>query len=423
MKRRALLRAAAGSAVIGSSTLSGCLGVAGEDDGACDASDDGYGWCYGVGGRLDAVTDGTVFAREQSAEEKPWYERRLQSEPVADGEVVALDAATGEVQWTYGETGELDSYTELAVEDGVYFGHCGDDDCTELIAVDGDGEERWTRDVRIGYRRPIVGDGTVYVDGRPLRALDAATGEMQWTYPKDPDGSAAALHVDDVVYVESNAAIVALDPDDGAVRWQYDLGEQTVDTSFEDGIAYVVTAEQVAAVADGDRVWRWEFDAEVDRETEVVGIASDHLLVLSTDGSREHRLHAFDLETGDRSWVSDPIENPNPEYDPDVAVHDQRAYVGAAQLRALDAAMGSEHWNVALDAGPVQSVTVGEAGVGGDHEVFVQVDEHLLTSFTQDGERTWDESVPGRIWNYLADESVFVATDEGIFALERSSNS
>jgi outer membrane protein assembly factor BamB len=112
------------------------------------------------------------------------------------------------------------------------------------------------------------------------------------------------------------------------------------------------------------------------------------------------------------------IGHPNVEYRPQIDLHDDVVYVGTDRLHALDAATGSERWNRTVDAGPVQSVSVVEEGVEGDHAVFVHADETQLASFDPTGELTWEDSVNEDIWNYLVNELAFVATDAGIYALD-----
>ncbi|WP_254767676.1 PQQ-binding-like beta-propeller repeat protein [Salinilacihabitans rarus] len=423
MKRRTILERAGLLGLAGSPIVSGCL------DTVTSAGDgDGYQWRYDVGGEIDAVSQGAVFVRERTAGDLPGGESP-DSGPAADGEIVALDADTGDQRWTYGGAGGMDSDTDLTISDGVYFGYCTDDDCTDLTALELDGEERWTRDVDPGHHRPLVVDGVVYVanDAGPVRALDAATGETRW----DRDLGEGESHpwriadVGDVVSVETNAALVALDRETGDTRWRYEpAGDQVVTGAvIADGVAYVVTFDRVAAVAEGDEGWRREFE-EVEGSPEVEGIASGRLFLLAerdrtADGRREFRLDAIDLATGDRDWTLGPIEHPNPEYRPRVALHDEVAYVGTDRLRALDAATGDERWSESLDSGSIRSVSVAEEDVSEDHAVFVHGDGNRLASFAPDGERTWEGSVPGEIGNYLVGDSVFVATDEGIYALDR----
>ncbi|ELZ03411.1 outer membrane protein assembly factor BamB family protein [Natrialba asiatica] len=402
MERRTVLGVAG---VVGSSILGGCLGAF--TDGG---SGTGYQWRYDTGGELDAVSQGVVFARERS-----------------DGQIVALDATTGERQWAYGEVGGMDAYSELAVtETGIYFGYCTDDDCIGLYALDRDGKERWRDDtVGAGRNSPFVVEGIVYVasDVGVVRAFDAETGEALWTDGVDESDNITSgsgiVDIADAVYVEKNAVLVALDRDEGGTRWRYDPGdgnEQIIDATVSNGVAYVVTGGWVAAVVDGDELWRQTFEAD-DVQTEITGIASDRLFVLANTDRYESYLYAFDITTGERDLVSESLEHPNEESDPFVDVHDGVVYVGTDRLRALEAETGSERWSVTVDGGPIWSMTFVEENGAGDHTAFVRAGKNRLTSVDLGGERTWEGSVDGTIRNYLVGESVFVATDEGIYAL------
>lgn len=427
MKRRTLLRMAAGTGAVGSTMLSGCLGVLSASDGECDTDR----WCYDVGGDLDAVVDGTVYLRERSAKEGDRGGGLFGSGPTADGQVVALDAESGDREWTYGETGRQSGYTPLTVADAVYFGHCGDDDCIGLYALERDGEERWHEHTGVGWKGPFVDDGTVYTatDGGFVQALDAATGETNWERELEVGGERSRLvDVEDVAYVATDSAIAALERADGTDRWRYDVGEPAdaivLDSTVFEGSAYVATTEGIRAVADGDERWRRGFEeSDVGVETEIAGVAADRLIVLAETGRRAVRLYAFDLASGDRTWVSDPLEHPDVEYGPRVALHDEVVYVGTAELRALDAATGDERWTETLESGPVQSVTVVEDGVADDHAAFVHADGTDLTSFSSGGERTWEGSVPSPIRNYLVADAVIAATDDAVHALDRSADS
>lgn len=220
--------------VVGSTMLSGCLGSVGSPS-------TGYRWTYDVVGELDVVKEGTVFGRKGSDHS------RMES-------AFALDAATGRVRWTYGGTGYPGDYQELTVEDGVYFGDCGDDDCYDLYALDQDGEERWIlEDVNPWHERPHVADGVVYVGN--VQAYDAETGEEQWT--RDFGSDSPIVDVTDFVYVQVDD-LIALGRGDGSTRWRYDPGaadDQTIlETAILNGVAYIITQNQVAGVDDGDEM-------------------------------------------------------------------------------------------------------------------------------------------------------------------------
>ena len=86
--------------------------------------------------------------------------------------------------------------------------------------------------------RPTVHDGVLYVtnvDDLAL-ALDAATGELLWRYQRKPDATRVAelslyaappaVIVDDLVLLGfSDGALVALDRESGAPRWERQVGE------------------------------------------------------------------------------------------------------------------------------------------------------------------------------------------------------
>lgn len=402
MNRRTVL-GAAGAA--GSSMVGGCLGTFADNAGS------EYLWRYDAGGELDAISQGVVFGRDRSK-----------------GQVVALDATTGERQWTYGEAGGMDTYSELAVtETGIYLGYCTDDDCIGLYALERDGEERW-HDESVGTERtsPFVVDGVVYVsnDVGVVRAFEAETGRLLWTDGVDESDTITSgsgiVDIADAVYVEKTAALAALNRDDGSTRWRYNPdngGAQIIDVRVSEDVAYVVTGAWVAAIADGEEVWRRTFDA-VDVQTEISGIASDRLFMLANTDQHESRLYAFDVATGERELFSEPLEHPDEESDPFVVVRDEMVYTGTDRLRALKATTGSERWNVTVEDGPIWSMTV-EANNAEDHTVFVRAGANRLASLDSSGEQTWARSVNGTIRNYLVGESVFVATDEGIYAFAR----
>ncbi|AHG01734.1 hypothetical protein HALLA_00150 (plasmid) [Halostagnicola larsenii XH-48] len=164
------------------------------------------------------------------------------------------------------------------------------------------------------------------------------------------------------------------------------------------------------------------FDS-ADVQTEISGITSDRLFVLAHTDRHESHLYAFDVTNGERDLVSESLEHPDEESDPFVAARDGVVYAGTDRLRALEAATGSDRWSVTVDGGPIRSMTVVEANGAGDHTVFVRTGKNRLASIGSSGEQTWEQSVDGTIQNYLVDEFVFVATDEGIFALDRRNDS
>lgn len=413
MERRVLLKAVGASTVLGSSSLSGCLGTVGSW-GDCETD---HRWCYGVGGELDAVEDGILYGRTRAEGSQSGEGQR---------DVVALDTDTGERQWTFGPASSgMDRYSDLAVQDGVYFSWCTDQDCKRLYALEPDGEERWTRDIYAGHERPVVADGTVYAtSGVPVRALDTTTGGTRWSREVPLTGRGEFLDAADAVYVESSSAVGALDPDDGQTRWLYDVGDEIVaDSHVSDGVTYVATTERLAAITDGTEQWRTAYDlGSVDFDTTIFGVASGTLFVIVVGTKGQLRLYALDAATGDVTWTSD-IGERRGDWTAMVEVTQDVVYLGVDQLRVLDAARGSERWSKDFDSGQVGSVTVVEDTGASDHTVLVEFGEGEFAGLTPDGERTWEASVDGDVQDVLVDEHLYVATEESIYALERGGGS
>ncbi|WP_083864612.1 PQQ-binding-like beta-propeller repeat protein [Natrinema pallidum] len=423
MQRRSVLQTMGRTSVVAGVTVCGCLS---------SATDTEYRWKYEVGGNIDAVSQNTVFVRERSETESPddgGFFSLSNSSPSANGQVVALDAETGDPQWTYGETGEMAGYTELTVTDDVYFSYCGDDNCHRLFALERDGDTRWENETGGSWNRPVVADGVVYSanDTGTVWAFDADTGDERWTRRvRGPDGgggsSGSIIAVADAVYVAIDAGVVALERGDGSTRWRYDIDTERpiLDTEVADGVAYIVTTDRVVAAADGDRLWHRQFEAvDIGIETTITGLATDRLFVFAETEGAAFRLFAFDTATGERDRVSEPLEHPSQEHAPQATLRDGTVYLGSNQLHALDVVTGNERWEVTIDAGPIQSVTTISAETAEDDAVFVHADGSRLVGFTSDGERTWTGAVDGRIRNYLVDESVFVSTDEAVYSLRR----
>ena len=178
------------------------------------------------------------------------------------GHVHALDAATGEQVWSFAAGARVAS--SPAVTDGVcYFGARG-----LLFALDAEsGEPNWTFDLQwpTVTCSPAVADGTVYVgchaDGGCPSTRDAC----------DPP--------------DRSARLCAVDADYGARKWTYDLtGGVRSSPAVADGVVYLGGADGVSAVdaGDGTEAWRVEFGESVDSSP---AVADGRVFVSCADGS------------------------------------------------------------------------------------------------------------------------------------------
>ena len=156
----------------------------------------------------------------------------------ADGELQALDAETGKLQW------------ERELNDRIFAGVGGDQSQLYLVTREADlvalsredGRELWRKELPTEALAAPQSNGVMVVaqttDGRVL-AFDASSGDKRWQY----DGvvpalslrtAAAPLVGGDVVLASfSNGKLIALSADVGQPLWQYEVGQPQGRTELE----------------------------------------------------------------------------------------------------------------------------------------------------------------------------------------------
>jgi len=420
MERRRVLKTVGGSVAVSIPILGGCLGASDNNNNSANAD---YRWKYDVGGRVDAVSRGTVFGRElyDSNNGDGFLGGLFDSGPTANGQVVALDAETGKPRWTYGNPGQHDSYAPLTVADGVYFNRCGDDDCIGLHALEIDGTKRWSRNINIRRSSPFVVDGLVYVDnGNGVTAVDAETGKNRWTHEESSSQETppflprrSLIDVTDVVYA-NDGDLVALDQVDGSTVWRYDIEERRASAvvTISKDTAYLQVNNRVLAVADGKELWSTDIDKSEPQLDRSIAVASDRVFVRYGPENEPGRLYAFDANTGEQSWTVDIPSNAL------VEVHDSVAYVVGDEIRALDPTTGDQKWRTSTDHSSIYSATVVSADDEQEHTLFAEYRANQIVGFSSDGKQTWEQSING-IESYVINDAVFVGASDGIYAFDR----
>jgi outer membrane protein assembly factor BamB len=180
------------------------------DDGylyAVHADDGTQAWRTDIGNFLDRT------ARENlgNSPDPTGYDY-VQSSPVVadgtvyvgslDGNLYALAADTGEINWTFATAGKIRA-------------------------------------------TPAVDQGTVYVGSwdKSIYAIDARTGEARWASPVGGQVQSTAVAANGLVYCASRkASVVALDAQTGALRWEHRYGNNMwVESSprLVDGVIYI----------------------------------------------------------------------------------------------------------------------------------------------------------------------------------------
>ncbi|WP_434530582.1 PQQ-binding-like beta-propeller repeat protein [Haloarcula sp. NS06] len=165
------------------------------------------------------------------------------------GTLLGVAADTGETLWTHGE-GSIASTT---LHDGtLYVGG------THVAALDPTtGEQRWRTDQSGYVQQAPVQNGTLYTGGDVVRGHDSSTGELDWTWRPETNvkGVVPAAVVSDTLYVDSwaygdprNRFKFALDMNAETKQWAFDVERELTDLSFGKQWAYVAAEDTVYAL-------------------------------------------------------------------------------------------------------------------------------------------------------------------------------
>ncbi|HUQ81756.1 MAG TPA: PQQ-binding-like beta-propeller repeat protein [Gemmatimonadaceae bacterium] len=248
-------------------------------------------------------TDGNVYAVDAATGALRWKfatEARVASSPAVDGGIVyvesydgnfyAIDAATGKLSWKFAVPGER-RFAGKYLHGHLPAGETMPDPFDLYLSS----PAVWRGAVYFGS-----GDGHVY-------ALDAKTGRVRWKFRTGNVVHASPAIANGTLFIGSwDSWFYALDAATGKQRWRFKTGEDTT-------IANQVGIQSSAAVADG-----------------VVYF-----------GCRDGHLYAVDAATGVRRWAFDTKGawvNSSP------AVRDGKVYVATAderKLHELDAKTGT----------------------------------------------------------------------------------
>lgn len=323
-------------------------------------------------------------------------------------------------RWRF-ETGER--ALSPVVADGIVYVFVGS---RGVFAVDAqDGVELWR--FAHHYPRPggiTVTDGTAYIGtGDPLYAVDAATGEPQWSFTA-PGGVIAPPTVEaGRIYVWSGAdTVYALDRHTGRQEWTFDtieggfwrpalaVTEEVVSASAPDGRLYALDA------ASGTEQWHVELSTPGTEPTVV-----DDTIYL---GTRE-LVSALDAHDGSEKWrfevsMAEEVKEALPDVlVPSPALVDETVYVGGPDgtVYALAAETGEPHWQFETDSPVLTAPTVA------DDTVYVGcLEDYVYAISTDSGTQRWRHETGSR--NHSSpvplDGTTFLSSIDYLYALEAS---
>ena len=283
-------------------------------------------WAFETGSWVHSsptVVDGTVFAGSM------------------DGNLYAVDAASGEEEWGFETLSSFGSTSPTVAEGTVFIGSMDHN----LYAVDAaTGKQEWVFETGDNvFSSPTVVDGTVYVGSQDnYYAVNAASGEEQWVFETGDNVSPSPTVVDGTVFVGSrDSYLYAVDAASGKEQWALKttsagiyssptVADCTVHVGDLSGNLYAVDA------ATGEQKWAFETGSYVDSSPTV---AEGIVFV----GSADDYLYAVDAATGVQQWAFETGD----EVHSSPTVADGTVFVGSSDnnLYAVDAATGEQEWS------------------------------------------------------------------------------
>jgi outer membrane protein assembly factor BamB len=235
----------------------------------------------------EAMVPSPIFAVDAQSGEEVWrtiLPRGVQNDPLAANglvyvsdwdEVIALEAESGQVAWTY------------KTDDFLLFGHA--------IALS---------------------EGTLFVaDRRALHALDARNGSERWNAPINHDGMLVAVADGRVVVASAfrllswvSGQIAVFDVDSGDLLWTQDAWDRVIGLSIGDSLVIATVDRRPAEDYDADPLgWIVGFDIATGEKRLDVSVperlgppahAGRILYVPTEKGS----LRAIEVSTGQQLW-------------------------------------------------------------------------------------------------------------------------
>jgi outer membrane protein assembly factor BamB len=263
---------------------------------------------------------------------------------------------------------------------------------------------------------PTVADGTAFVQsGGELHAVDAQTGNLEWSTPTGGTSSVTSSPTvaNGTVYVGSaDNSLYAVDADTGSVEWNVSTGDTiTSSPTVADGTVYIGSWDNSMYAFDatnGSEQWS---TATQDRVLASPSVVNNTVYVSSYDGG----LYAMDADTGTVDWNS----SVGGYTDSSPTVANGTVYVGSSSdsLYAFDAVTGSQEWTASTGNNVMSSPTVA------DGTVYVGSDDGSLYAFdATTGSQEWSSPTGAGIGTSsptVASGTVYVGSeDSSLYAFD-----
>jgi PQQ-like domain len=206
-------------------------------------------WIHETAGGLTSVVmaHGTVYATVAIGNNK--------------GMVYALNAATGDVRWTFPTEGNI--FSRPVVANGALYVGSDDHDVYALDAATG--RVRWVRATGgVVVSGPAVASGTVYVGSGDdkVYALDTVTGHIRWVHATGGPVKSSPAVAGDTIYIGSgDDKVYALNAANGQLRWAFTTGNGILSSPLiAGGMVYIGSRDHnVYALSAATGRVRWSY--------------------------------------------------------------------------------------------------------------------------------------------------------------------
>lgn len=250
------------------------------------------------------VADGRVFTYRREASTTDGTERNV---------IVALDSRSGDLLWTSSIRRDVsgtipDAFHAGTVVDGTLYvcsSRPGREESDAVLAMEADsGERQWTTEIEGDARgSPAVVDGVTYISGSAtVYALDAATGEKMWASDSGSYTGSVATDGDRVIAVPGDR-VIALDAKTGELLWETALPSVTNDREspvLAEGLVVYVHEYTGFAIdaATGEVVWQTDAEAVNGPKPAV----ADGIAIFIHNGDEDATVQALSLDDGGTVW-------------------------------------------------------------------------------------------------------------------------
>jgi outer membrane protein assembly factor BamB/predicted RNA-binding protein with RPS1 domain len=330
--------------------------------------------------------------------------------------------------WTF-EAGDLDAYlaniwSSPVVDDGTVFVGCTDGNLYALDAATG--TPRWKFQTGGKVHAPAIADGTLYFgsEDETIYAVDTVDGTESWRVEAGGGTNSAPAVDDDLLFVGFDEnTLAAIDLASGSEVWKYEMEGSVKSPAVRGGKVFVPSVDVKSSdhyihalePESGDEMWTVN-------PTGMPGIPAvdDTTVYFGTYHCQPGFIYAVNAVTGDIRWK----KKTNDWIRSSPAVGDSQLFVGSddENLYAMDKMSGDIEWTFTTSDGVGTSVTLSREG-----SVFVgDEDGRIYGIDTEGGIEQWVFRTGGAIETEVSvsNERIYVGCNDGKFyALGESCNS